>query len=71
MNKKIVSIAAGEVKVGDHIYNHAAYCRKAEWLRVKSVESRGDYTLIHTDVWTTSKHRREGIAVQREEPHKD
>ena len=65
--RKQLTIAAGEVRVGDELYNSHAYHSSAAWVEVTSVEVLGTDVRISTSVWDTTKHVREGIAVMREE----
>jgi hypothetical protein len=73
-----VSIAAKDVKCGDHIYNPKGYCSSAKWLKVISVEKidtvctlEGGRVVpcegvkIATEVFYTIKYPREGITVWR------
>lgn len=73
-----LTITAGEVQVGDRIYNAAAFHEAARWLRVVAVEritgpvrteSGAEIVVpmvaIQTTDWTTYKTIQEGIAVQR------
>jgi hypothetical protein len=60
------TIKAGEVQVGDKIFNSMAFARTADWVPVSRVERRGNYMCIHTNSWTKRTHKRETIAVQRE-----
>lgn len=64
---KTITIKTGDVKVGDRIYNAYAPNPAFNWVTVRQVTQRGYYVELHTDAWVTAKHRREGIAVQRED----
>lgn len=63
--REVLTIAGGEVRVGDELYNRHAYHVTAAWVRVTAVEARGDDVWISTTVWDTTVHRRQGIAVRR------
>ena len=71
---KQITIQAQDVRVGDRIYWSSLYTRD-KWVPVTRVEpaATDNYINIHIGrkepyVTYTIKHRREGIAVQREEP---
>lgn len=66
--RKQLTIAAGDVKVGDELYNDHAYHSTAAWVPVIAVQVLGTDVRISTSVWHTTKHVREGIAVMREVP---
>ena len=55
------------VQVGDQIYNRNAYHASAEWVEVRRVEKfpSGNVSLV-TDIYTETRHGREGIAVKRQ-----
>lgn len=78
------SIAAKDVKIGDHIYNQHGYCERARWVRVTSVEECATVTTlefgrvvpckgikIDTGVFYTIKYPEEGIVVKRGEHGSD
>lgn len=75
----IESIEAGALRPGDFIHNPHGYCERAKWVRVTAVRREptiyttegghrvpGESVVIDTTVFTTTRHPREGIAVDRE-----
>jgi hypothetical protein len=74
----IESIEAGDLRPGDFVYNPHGYCPSAKWVRVTAVRRRpttyttegghqvpGESVVIDTTIFTTVKHPREGLAVNR------
>jgi hypothetical protein len=60
-----ITIAAKDVKVGDHLWNSLAKHPAYQWVRVSSVEQKeNNRVAIYTSSWYTVKHREEGIAVR-------
>jgi hypothetical protein len=67
-SKHIVMIAAGEIRIGDELYNAHAYHPRAAWVDVVKVEpSRHTpgHVDIQTSVWLTIRHAKDEIAVRR------
>jgi len=67
MNRKQMTIAASDVRVGDELYDAGVYHKGHPWVRVVAVEVLGDDVRIETTNWHTTKHVREGIAVLRDD----
>ena len=60
-----LTVEAQQVQPGDRIYNRGSSNKRDPWVRVTSVEKTQGYTVIQTTDWSTWKHPREGVAVQR------
>jgi hypothetical protein len=61
----VQTIAAADVRPGDRIYSGGPIPAFA-WVRVRTVRTAGGHAVIETSGWSTWKHPREGIAVQRD-----
>lgn len=68
MTMRQYTVAGSDVRVDDYLHNSHAYHSTAAWVRVLHVESPDEhgYVTLHTTVFKTTLHGREGIAVKRD-----